>query len=577
MTRLRNVWIGALCLLSAPTLTGCVDANYDPTQKIDMTMAFDVEGVQMKIGSTEKIYLSDILETDENSMLKTDDTQNNLYYLEEKHSASFSFNTPAVKASLNGINLTPTIAMLTVPTTVTLPSGTTLFTNQSASAETNFTFKLNDIASEVVSIKRIKPTTSTQRFRITASVIYANNPNIFKISTNGLKLTFPSYIKCEQADANGTVAITSLPLDVTVSELEMPGDLGQAVNTQNGTRKFEVSGALKMEGSFTLSTTQSYKFTQGEKINISIRVEPIANSIEVAEATGVFNPSIKPSINPLQIREHLPDFLQDNDVVMDILNPTLYINADMQNIPASLQFSGSLTAMKSGNSVSVVRLPATGKATFNKKSMAESYFSTLAQPYIPGVTTTQTNTYIVPTLPQLIRTIPDELYIDLGNNQIQVAQTETATFVPNQYYSATIDYGVYIPLQFGGEMNILYTDSVTNMQKDLKDYAATSVTITTQIENTIPLDLDLDIIPYDKTGKTISAQIDRATVKASSETPVTVNMILNNPDDLKQLDKLVFRISAKAIEAGSSLSSKQYIVLKDCRLHLKGRVIHDFN
>lgn len=577
MILFKNVWLGTFCLFLMPALIGCVDTNYDPTQKIDMTMGFDVEGLQMKVGSTEKIYLADVLETDKNNMLKTDATRNSLYYIEEGYSTPFSFDTPTVKASLNGINLTPPSSLMTVPATITLPGKTTLVNNQQAYAETPFTFKLNDIAPEVVSIKRIKPTTATQRFRISASVLYGNNPDIFNISTTGLKITFPSYIKCKQADANGSVAITNLPLEITLTELEMPGDLGQKIGIQNGVRKFEMSGTLKMEGRFTLSTTRDFTFKQGEQINVAVRIEPIANNIEVAEVTGVFNPSIKPNISPIQIKEQLPGFLQDDATVMDITNPTLYINADMRNIPASLQFSGSLTVKKSGKNVSSVRLPDTGKGMFSKASMAESYFSALSQPYIPSSPTTPSNVYIVPTLPQLIKTIPDELHIDLGNNQIQVVQTEPATFIPNKKYSGTFNYGVYIPLQFGGDMNILYTDSVTNIQKDLKDYAATGVAITTLIENTIPLDLNLEIIPYDKAGKTISAQIDRATVKASSETPVTVNIILDDLNDLKRLDKLVFRISANAIEAGSSLSSRQYIMLKDCRLHLKGKVIRDFN
>jgi hypothetical protein len=430
------------------------DSDYDPSQKIDMTMGFEVEGLQMKIGSTEKVYLADVLETDRNSMLKTDTTRNNLYYLEEKNSASFKFNIPAVEASLNGANLIPTTA-LTIPANVTWPAGTILLNNQFANAENTFTLQLNNIASEVVSVKRIKPTISTQRFHISASVLYANNPSIFRVTTNNLKVTFPSYIKCQQADANGTVTINSLPMVVTLTELEMPGNLGQAVSIQNGIRKLDISGALKMEGSFTLATTQSYTFRQGEKVNVSVRIEPVANNIEVAEATGVFNPSINPNVSPIQIKEGLPDFLQDDDVVMDIVNPTLYINADMKDIPANLNLSGSLTAMKSGESVSTVRLPATGKATFSKASMAESYFSALSQPYIPNGTTTSTNVYAVPTLPQLIKAIPDELHIDLGNNQIQVSQTETATLIPNKKYSATFDYGVYIPLQFGGDLSIL--------------------------------------------------------------------------------------------------------------------------
>ena len=101
----------AMMLAAAATglaLSGCVDNSYDMSEDIDMTMGLGSEGLQLKLGSTEKIMLADILEVDGN--LKTD--SENLYYLVEEGNTNVSFNPGNASIAIDNTTLSPIIPVI---------------------------------------------------------------------------------------------------------------------------------------------------------------------------------------------------------------------------------------------------------------------------------------------------------------------------------------------------------------------------------------------------------------------------------------------------------------------------------
>ena len=75
-------------LMGMLSLTACVDDSYDMSKDIDLTMGLGSEGLQLKVGSTEKIMLADLLETDND--VKTDAA--GLYYLVEDGQTDINFS-----------------------------------------------------------------------------------------------------------------------------------------------------------------------------------------------------------------------------------------------------------------------------------------------------------------------------------------------------------------------------------------------------------------------------------------------------------------------------------------------------
>ena len=66
--------------------TSCIDKSYDATD-VDLTIGLGSEGLKIKLGNTEKIYLNDIIETDDN--VKTDN--NHCFYLTEHGTPDISY------------------------------------------------------------------------------------------------------------------------------------------------------------------------------------------------------------------------------------------------------------------------------------------------------------------------------------------------------------------------------------------------------------------------------------------------------------------------------------------------------
>lgn len=98
----KQVARGLMCLAAGLTLSACTDDSYDLSKDIDMTMAIGSEGLQMKLGTTEKIMLGDLLEVDDEEMFGEDQT--GLFYLTMKKNADFDFNVDPVTTKINEAN-----------------------------------------------------------------------------------------------------------------------------------------------------------------------------------------------------------------------------------------------------------------------------------------------------------------------------------------------------------------------------------------------------------------------------------------------------------------------------------------
>ncbi len=127
------------------------------------------------------------------------------------------------------------------------------------------------------------------------------------------------------------------------------------------------------------------------------------------------------------------------------------------------------------------------------------------------------------------------------------------------------------------------------MNEDLKDYAADGIQISAEAENTIPLDLKATISAYDMYDNLIPGiQFEEVDVKAGGgtdatavTTALTIKATLTDPNLLKKLDKLEFKINAASSDATATatheLLSNQYVQLKNVKLKLVGQIVADFN
>ena len=149
---------------------------------------------------------------------------------------------------------------------------------------------------------------------------------------------------------------------------------------------------------------------------------------------------------------------------------------------------------------------------------------------------------------------------------------------------------------FGEDAVIVYNDSIDDLNKDLKDIELSEnsyITINSNIENRIPIYLDVKVEAIGVDGNVlngIKVNVNNniiASADGVGSVVAPVEILLNQTENgaLKKLDKLMFVITGKAKSpdgkngvVGKTLNSeKHFLIARDIEIKLVGKVITDLN
>lgn len=602
-----------LCAVCGFALTACVDDKYD-VDSIDLTMGLGSDGLGMTLGATEKIYLGDMLNVDEDDLWHKD--ANNLFYLVQNGTTSFDYHVQDVTTKIDEAKLTPTVEVfnfdnLSLPVSVTLNAGQSLtnipgFNLSTVHAEKDFHFNMTGVMEDIVSIKSITPKSSTSRFKLVLEILSNTGSQDFYFKRiEGMKITFPDFIRSNDltnqtktfetqtslAQTNrltlGTISLDEVLL--SNAELGMPIENGE----------INLNEKIKMEGTFNVCTKRNVTLGPGSYINVRLIVTLEGNApengkilVDLDKVSGVYNPTVHVGdVAPFDIAEQLPDFLKDNTVKIDVTNPTIKFNVDLSEVPMSFQFQGKMWGLdKNGQATSEpIYFPkqTAGYATLNKHDRAGVYFYQGNSPYDPDGVEAGANIYDVPNLSKLIDPIPENIKVDMPDGSVRIKQGELNTITLGRDYNAGIDYEIFIPFEFNSKLNILYRDTTDCMNDDLKDYQASGVTVTAEAKNTVPLKLTVELKALDIWGNEIAlAHPATGTIEAAPSnngektSPFSVNVTFKQPSDLSRVDRFAFLVKAAADQPDGQqrkLTSEQFLQLSKILLRLNGQIIGDFN
>ena len=617
------LFIGALCAGSAFLTTACVDNSYDLSEDLDLTMGLGSNGLSVPMGNVEKIYLNDILSVDESVKLDAA----NQYYLVEDGTTNFDFTIDKVTTKVDNPTLRtdpgkPALPFNTVceilhaagVSSIPVPADK-IFSGEAEGTE-SMDFSVTDISSDIKAIHSV----SFTPLKVSLSLEWFKSNAALKFDLKELKevkITLPSILHVVEgsvsegwtlAEGNKlvahSVAFNGANMKEIVSFMIDQAQLKDRSEIKNGELTIYPENLhITMKGGADFVSTGSFTMTSNDYMDVRLHIKvgtPGANNktnVYVTRAKGVFDPLINPDVESIDIASELPDFLQDPEVRVNVSNPTLKFNVYPKNnvqIPADVDFYATLHSIKDGqDQVSPVEFPKYTRLYKNTSNVI--YFHQDAAPYDPtGLETDapgkKVQTKKVDNISSLINVLPDRIEVDLGANGADkhirvVGENEVAL---GQKYSQAVDYTIYVPFEFKNGVTIVYTDETDGMNEDLKDYAADGIQISAEAENTIPLDLKATISAYDMNDKLIPGiQFEEVDVKAGGgtdatavTTALTIKATLTDPNLLKKLDKLEFKINA-ASEATSNathkLVSTQYVQLKNVKLKLVGQIVADFN
>lgn len=571
-------------LLSFPLwMVSCVDNKYDLDKDIDMTINVGGEHLTIPAGSSDTAYLSKIIEVEEGDILQPDATTR-VYHLTKKDDIDVEPTTvKEVTISETTTNLSPTEIVNATSSSVEVPATVTTFGD--------FEAKSNNIDEALKELGALYAKAPVDLI-LTIDFQKEQSLNFTRVQANKLKIVFPDYIvfKAEEGIQGHELILDGQVLSENGSSYSRTLKVeGYKFSENAGAGKKPNGGTLTIEGVISMEGEVVTSGVSGTGI-LSLVPKTVLREMTANSVTGVIQPEIKAETTNIELND-LPDFLKDEETRMDITNPVILLRAENQ-LETSVEVDAVLTPMK-GNAQIDGKEVKVGSGYGKTPVVLASGKNVIAlsrtgECTIEGVT----SNVKVEDINNLLETIPDDIEVDL---QPVVRNEGYYTAELGRAYEMPSSYEVDVPLSFEQNLNIVYNDSVQDLNKDLNDLDKVilkKANVLLTVDNAIPLKLQLkpenvlikDVYGNELTAvkKTIEEDKQYVTESTDGEKPVTSELVLNLTSEdtafLSKIDRICFKQTAVPGSAtGVPLKDTQWLKVTSIKLSVPGGVNVDLN
>lgn len=483
-TKKRPLIAAALLLTSFGITTSCIDNSYDLNRDIDMTISAGGEHLAIPVGYTEKITLDKIIELDEGDDLQIVDGEYHLLKKDNIDETNTSVKLVTVNESSNPIEPIRIISGnhdSDVYDILISNAESEGFINAEAHGVDKAVIEIGSLAADM-------PTTLTLKLKLSGEI----STSLVKVGT--MTITFPNFIQFEKENGlNGqTLTMTDVqiePYSGFTKELKINKYVfgkeygeGNRVDEENGDR------ILKIENQEIKIDMQGINVADPSG-NGSLNITPTITLAEMAvsEVYGTIQPDI--DVKPTEVElNNLPDFLQDDEIRLDITNPVFSFNAN-NPLNTDVEMDGVLTGYKDGKVTKIVKIGSgNGGASITLKPSGDKQQTISIVRDEQTVVEANATKVVVPNLNDIIETIPDHINVELK----PVVKTEQYYTVNlGQDYTLNSAYDIDIPLSFGSNLKIVYEETLDNFDLDLEDVDIKKAVLSINAVNTIPLAMEI--------------------------------------------------------------------------------------
>ena len=313
-------------------------------------------------------------------------------------------------------------------------------------------------------------------------------------------------------------------------------------------------------------------------------------SIDILSVSGKVRHDIG-SIEPIML-DDMPDFLNDPDVVLDLVNPAIYLKATNE-MPAKATTNISLTS-KTDNDTHSVKAPiiikSEGESLFY---LADAEADFKPEGYNAAERLPLDQTYSEDNVLSLIKKIPDQISVG-----IDAVELEAKDLQMDHDYEVGIEYEVFAPLIMGKDFKLIYVgDPETGISEDLEDLDDLDLgylELDAKVYNDVPADITLEITPIDKNGNKIKElDVNSIKIKAGANgTPIetfhikpatvngkkyTMNDVIAGKNGAAQLDGIKYKAIIDNPNPGIAVPKNAKIKLSDIKITIKGGITYDAN
>ncbi len=405
-------------------------------------------------------------------------------------------------------------------------------------------------------------------------------PSLIKKSE--ITLDLPDVLDIPQGVESGNIVRLTNPSGANTIELIIKGiRIKQPTSADDTDYAYIDNGEFKMKGNINL-TLKINELNKPSTPTVDLNATVYVEAITITSATGVF----KPTINVQQVGSttitSLPDFLSDARVVADIDNPQIWLDIT-SNMPlggivearlGSTSLNGFVTLTKAqGNALPIV---ANGQSRLVICRKAPEGLSG----YTP---------IIASNLSDIVHRLNEGMKITIDITSFEATQTEDVTILLGEPgYTLTPAYRFTAPLALGDEAVIIYNDNEGDWNKDIDKIQfsdGSKATLTANVKNGVPADIEINITPLDKNGQVLTAltitPIKNKVLAGAVDGEIQYEIADTNGNGLKQLDGINYHLSVTAPSdatlKGKTLNKNQQIILNNIKLQLNGKVVVDAN
>jgi hypothetical protein len=579
-------------------LSSCVDESYDLSKDISLDMNVGGKAFSIPIGSTAPIKLSDMI--DESGVLKSD--ASGQYVLSESDDFDpVDVAIDPVILEVDEVNLDPVeldflpvldgVSPVPGDVVVTLPYPISATVDQTGSFHINEVVPDELITIRTIELNRESPATYEVSLRLDGLP-----EGLGDMTFEDFRLILPDFLVFSEEDhvVDGVLTLESgfNPYQGFSKELTVTGvdfsklNSGEGLEMQkvNGKNRLIINVQVSLKGTLTI---QEATIDPDQLDHVTLIPEVTMTSLHAERFTGMIDPHIDPvrEAISLDLDEDL-DFLQEDGVVLDVSNPQILLTVgNTIGIPLNLHVK-MYAKNRHGQVIDRSQVEETTlqiKAAEVDGEVTETSFLFSRQ----GSSRQGYEAVQISDLANLVKVVPDSIILEMTG---EADQTVTHHIDLGKALQVTGSYEVMVPLQFNA-FRIHYKDTITGLTKDLEDISDKLKNGEWQLkmtaENTVPVELTLDVVPLDVDGNEISgvSATVSETIAAGHgheaeavKTPITITL-KSQDGKLPLLESLAIEITAEN-ESGSgavSFNANQSLRLTGMKLITDGGFDLDLN
>ena len=566
-------------LLSFPLWTvSCVDNKYDLDKDIDMTINVGGEHLTIPAGSSDTAYLSKIIEVEEGDILQPD-AATRVYHLTKRDDIDVD-PTTVKEVTISSANTDLKQELVGSDDGGSGSKTTELDVKNNLRAEAS---DIDEALIELGALGAKTPIDLLLTFEFTGGLTFNS------VTAKNLEIQLPDFLMFKEGEVEegNKLILNDEELKNAQKVLHVIGyKFGEKAGEgekPDENRTITIDGKVTMKGEVeTLVTGGSGSLEMTMRVTLG---EMTANSV-----TGVIQPNIDAETTNIELND-LPDFLKDEETRLDITNPVILLIAE-NPLATPVQIDAVLTPMKNNTQIEGKEVKI-GKG-YDKKpiELAPNKKSLIALSRTGESSIEEATNVKVEDINNLLETIPDDIEVDL---KPVVRYEEYYTAELGKPYEMKSSYEVDVPLSFEQGLNIVYNDSIQDLNKDLNDLdkvGLKNVKVILSVDNAIPLKLQLkaenvqikDVYGNELSAvkKTIEEDKQYVAESADGEKPATSELVLNLTSDdtafLSKIDRICFKITAvTGSTTGVPLKDTQWLKITSIKLSVPGGVNVDLN